>query len=128
MGKFILTGKNSLYVLLPFSESKKGLQALEEMLTETNIRAMVREMASVVPTLSEVSLPKMKLLVNTDLRVVLKKLGQIYCFIILTVSFPLITAFKKYWFKCVLKINIFSSKHLNISYAKYTKNKYTFFF
>lgn len=77
MGKFPLTGKNSLYVILPFSETKKGLQATEALLTEDNIRHMVKEMASTVPTLCEVSLPKVKLLVTTDLLLLLKKLSQI---------------------------------------------------
>lgn len=76
VGKFSLTGKNSLYVLLPFSESEKGLQDMEELLTEKVIRDMVQEMASVQPTTSEVSLPKVKLLVNTNLLMLLKNLGQ----------------------------------------------------
>ncbi|XP_058246050.1 plasma protease C1 inhibitor [Hemibagrus wyckioides] len=75
VGKFTLTGKNSLYILLPASEGEKGLQTLEAQLTDTNIRAMVKEMATVVPTQSEVSLPKVKLLVNTNLFKLLKKLG-----------------------------------------------------
>ncbi|KAK3540058.1 hypothetical protein QTP70_025374 [Hemibagrus guttatus] len=74
VAKFTLTGKNSLYILLPTSEGKKGLQSLEAQLTDTNIRGMVQEMASVIPTQSEVSLPKVKLLVNTNLFTLLKKL------------------------------------------------------
>ncbi|MCI4380476.1 hypothetical protein PGIGA_G00240420 [Pangasianodon gigas] len=73
VGKFDLTGKNSLYILLPISEGKKGLQATEASLTESNIREMVKEMASVIPALSEVTLPKVKLMVNTDLLTLLKK-------------------------------------------------------
>lgn len=76
MGKFTLTGKNSLYILLPASEGEKGLQTLEAQLTDTNIRAMVKEMDTIVSTQSEVSLPKVKLLVNTNLFKLLKKLGQ----------------------------------------------------
>lgn len=96
VGKFILTGKNSLYILLPLSNNKKALQDLEALLTEANVRGMVKEMASISPVRSEVLLPKTKLLVNTDLHTVLKELGQIYCFTLLalSVSFPL-TAFKK---------------------------------
>ncbi|KAF4072707.1 hypothetical protein AMELA_G00266010 [Ameiurus melas] len=74
VGKFALTGKNSLYVILPSSETKRGLQVTEALLTEENIRHMVTEMASVAPISCEVSLPKVKLLVTTDLLLLLKKL------------------------------------------------------
>lgn len=50
---------------------------MEALLTEKNVRAMVNHMASVIPVASEVSLPKLKFLVNTDLLVLLKNLGPI---------------------------------------------------
>lgn len=50
---------------------------MEAVLSERNLRDMVKEMASVHPMGSEVLLPKVKLLVNTDLLQLLKKLGQI---------------------------------------------------
>ncbi|KAI5095411.1 plasma protease C1 inhibitor precursor, partial [Silurus meridionalis] len=74
VGKFPLSGKNSLYILLPLSESEKGLKDMEAALTENNIRMMVKEMSSIVPTISEVLLPKVKLLVNTNVYQLLKKL------------------------------------------------------
>ncbi|KAF5880104.1 plasma protease C1 inhibitor-like, partial [Clarias magur] len=74
VGKFTLTGKNSLYVLLPSSSRKQGLEATEAALTDNNIRLMVKELASAEPAPCEVSLPKVKLLLNTDLHGLLKEL------------------------------------------------------
>ncbi|XP_047656208.1 plasma protease C1 inhibitor [Tachysurus fulvidraco] len=74
VAKFTLTGKNSLYVLLPFEAGKNGLDIMEAKLTDKNVRNMVNEMASIIPVESEVLLPKVKLLVNTNLFILLKKL------------------------------------------------------
>ncbi|KAM9476169.1 plasma protease C1 inhibitor isoform 1-T1 [Clarias gariepinus] len=75
VGKFTLTEKNSLYVLLPSSAHKQGLEATEAALTDNNIRVMVKELASAEPAPFEVSLPKVKLLLNTDLHRLLSELG-----------------------------------------------------
>ncbi|XP_060737046.1 plasma protease C1 inhibitor [Tachysurus vachellii] len=74
VAKFPLTGKNSLYVLLPFETGKNQLEVMETKLTDKNIRNMVKEMESIIPVESEVLLPKVKLLVNTNLFILLKKL------------------------------------------------------
>ncbi|GAA6067993.1 plasma protease C1 inhibitor, partial [Tachysurus ichikawai] len=74
VAKFPLTGKNSLYVLLPYEAGKNELEVMEAKLTDKNIRNMVKEMVSVIPVESEVLLPKVKLLVNTDLSILLKEL------------------------------------------------------
>ncbi|XP_066500700.1 plasma protease C1 inhibitor [Hoplias malabaricus] len=75
VGKFPLTGKSSLYILVPNVVTESALSELEDRLTDVNIQAMVKELDSLPPTTSEVTLPKTKLSITTDLNALLQKMG-----------------------------------------------------
>lgn len=75
VAKFALTGDSSLYILVPNAVSEQALIKLEDNLNENNLRAMVREMGGVRPEFCEVTLPKTKLAISTDLANLLKRIG-----------------------------------------------------
>ncbi|KAL7884492.1 hypothetical protein AOLI_G00072620 [Acnodon oligacanthus] len=75
VAKFPLTGKSSLYVMVPNAVTHSALAVLEENLDESNVRAMVEEVDKVAPVSAEVTLPKTKLTTNIDLATLLRKMG-----------------------------------------------------
>ncbi|XP_051508903.1 plasma protease C1 inhibitor-like isoform X2 [Myxocyprinus asiaticus] len=75
VGKFPLTGKNSLFILIPRTVSEKSFLLMEKNMNATNIIEMVSEMSKVTAQTAEVTLPKIKLAVTTPLETLLKKLG-----------------------------------------------------
>ncbi|KAG9270168.1 plasma protease C1 inhibitor-like [Astyanax mexicanus] len=75
VAKFPLTGDSSLYILVPNTVSEKALTTLEDNLNENNLRAMVREMTGFRQEMCEVTLPKTKLSISTDLGSLLKRIG-----------------------------------------------------
>ncbi|XP_042558984.1 plasma protease C1 inhibitor [Clupea harengus] len=75
VGAFPLTGKNRLFILLPVTSSLKDLQAVEEKMTDTVLREVAKDMAKVTPTVAEVTLPKLKLDITTDMNRLLGDIG-----------------------------------------------------
>lgn len=73
MGRFALTGDSSLYILLP--NTVYDLQLVEESMTYDNLRQMMDKMKTVLPQKTEVTLPKIKLDVEPDMFMLMKKLG-----------------------------------------------------
>lgn len=73
MGRFALTGDSSLYILLP--NTMYDLQLVEESMTYDTLRQMMDKMKTVVPQKTEVTLPKIKLDVEPDMFMLMKKLG-----------------------------------------------------
>lgn len=80
MGAFPLTGKNRLFILLPVTSSLKDLQAVEEKMTDTVLREVAKDMAKVTPTVAEVTLPKLKLDITTDMNRLLGDIGKLCVF------------------------------------------------
>ncbi|XP_028833982.1 plasma protease C1 inhibitor [Denticeps clupeoides] len=72
---FPLTGKNRLFILLPSTTLSRDLRELEERLTYGNLRAMAMNMVKVAAQYMEVTLPKLKLDVTTDLADLLENIG-----------------------------------------------------
>lgn len=70
-----MTGETSLYVLLPTSNTEADLRQMEESMTDTALLRMINKMKTIVPQESEVILPKIKLNVEPDMFVLMKKLG-----------------------------------------------------
>ena len=81
MGAFPLTGKNRLFILLPVTSSLKDLQAVEEKMTDTVLREVAKDMAKVTPTVAEVTLPKLKLDITTDMNRLLGDIGKLCVFV-----------------------------------------------
>ncbi|KAI2661852.1 Plasma protease C1 inhibitor [Labeo rohita] len=75
VGKFPLTGKNSLYILIPPTTSKESFVLMEKNINKDSIKAMVSEINKIQAQTTEVTLPKIKLTVNTQLEGLLIKLG-----------------------------------------------------
>ncbi|XP_017541560.1 plasma protease C1 inhibitor [Pygocentrus nattereri] len=75
VAKFPLTGKSSLYVMVPNAATQSALAFLEENLNLKNVEAMVKEVDAVLPVSAEVTLPKTKLTTNVDLATLLRKMG-----------------------------------------------------
>ncbi|XP_051964810.1 plasma protease C1 inhibitor-like [Xyrauchen texanus] len=75
VGKFPLTGKNSLYILIPRTMSEESFSLVEKNMTAANIIEMVSEMSKIAAQTAEVTLPKIKLAVTTPLEKLLRKLG-----------------------------------------------------
>lgn len=73
MGRFALTGDSSLYILLP--NTVYDLKQVEESMTYDTLRKMMDKMKTVVPQKTEVTLPKIKLDVEPDMFMLMKKLG-----------------------------------------------------
>ena len=72
---FPLTGQTSLYILLPLSHSLSDLQQLEEGLSDRSLAAMMEALRSSPQELIEVTIPKIRLDLQTDMGTVLRKLG-----------------------------------------------------
>ncbi|KAM3624039.1 uncharacterized protein V6R79_018386 [Siganus canaliculatus] len=75
VARFALSGDNSLYILLPRSNSAADLQQVEEKMTDRNVHLMIDQLETVIPEPVEVTLPKIKLDVQPDLNALIKKLG-----------------------------------------------------
>lgn len=75
MARFALTGDNSLYILLPRSNTVSDLQQLEGKMTDTAVRQMIEQLKTTAPQHVEVTLPQIKLDVQPDMNILIKKLG-----------------------------------------------------
>lgn len=75
VAKFALTGDSSLYIILPRSHTVTDLQQLEDRMTDTAVHQMIEEMKKIEPQRAEVTLPQIKLDVQPDMNILLKKLG-----------------------------------------------------
>lgn len=73
--RFGLTGNNSLYILLPQTHKASDLQQVESRLTDAAVRQMIDQVKSANPQRIQVTLPKIKLNVEQDIRAMMKKLG-----------------------------------------------------
>lgn len=75
VGRFPLTDKNSLYILLPSSTSEESFTLMESKINFDTISEMVYEMSKIALQTAEVTLPKIKLAVTTPLERLLTSLG-----------------------------------------------------
>ncbi|XP_048851535.1 plasma protease C1 inhibitor isoform X2 [Brienomyrus brachyistius] len=72
---FSLSGQARLFVLLPEGVSSSDLQKMESKMTVKVIKGIVKMATEELPQLVEVTLPKIKLDINTDLMDLLEKIG-----------------------------------------------------
>ncbi|XP_030584473.1 plasma protease C1 inhibitor [Archocentrus centrarchus] len=75
VARFALTGDSSLYILLPLSNTVAALQQVEHKMTDMAVRQMIESMKATSPQTMEVTLPKIKLDIQPDMNMLLKKLG-----------------------------------------------------
>ncbi|CAB1426902.1 unnamed protein product [Pleuronectes platessa] len=75
VARFALSGDSSLYILVPRTYKVEDLQQLEDQMTDTAVLQMIEEMKTTSPHPVEVSLPRIKLDVQPDMTIVMKKLG-----------------------------------------------------
>ncbi|XP_008411680.1 plasma protease C1 inhibitor [Poecilia reticulata] len=75
VGRFALTGDNSLYILLPFGNNLSDLQQMEDKMTDVNVHQIIELVKAVQPQNLEVTLPQVKLDVEPNMNMLLKKLG-----------------------------------------------------
>ncbi|KAK7145705.1 hypothetical protein R3I93_013442 [Phoxinus phoxinus] len=75
VGKFPLTGKNSLYILVPPTPSEKDFLLMENNINYKTIEEMVSEMNKIPIQTAEVTLPIIKLTETTPLEELLRNLG-----------------------------------------------------
>uniref|UniRef100_A0A4W6BR61 Serpin peptidase inhibitor, clade G (C1 inhibitor), member 1 n=1 Tax=Lates calcarifer TaxID=8187 RepID=A0A4W6BR61_LATCA len=75
VARFALSGDSSLYILLPRSSKAADLQHVEEKMTDTAVRQMIEQMKTTPPQQIEVTLPQIKLDVQPDMNILIKKLG-----------------------------------------------------
>lgn len=75
MARFALTGGSSLYILLPRSNTVTDLQQVEKKLTDRAVLEMLQKMKTMQPETIEVTLPQIKLDVQPDMYILIKKLG-----------------------------------------------------
>ncbi|XP_059193608.1 plasma protease C1 inhibitor [Centropristis striata] len=75
VARFALTGDSSLYILLPRSSTLTDLQQVEERMTDTAVHQMIEQLKAKAPQFTEVTLPKIKLDVQPDMNILIKKLG-----------------------------------------------------
>ncbi|XP_058875297.1 hemicentin-1-like isoform X2 [Acipenser ruthenus] len=75
VGRFLLSGDTSLLVLLPTDPSLDSLLALESRLSSKLLADVVQQLNQATPHSTLVSLPKLRLDVQTDLAYILEKLG-----------------------------------------------------
>lgn len=73
VARFVLTGESSLYVLLPLTNT--DLQQVEEMMTDTAVLQMIEQLKTTTPQHIEVTLPEIKLDVQPNMNILIKKLG-----------------------------------------------------
>lgn len=76
VGKFPLTGKNSLYILVPPTPSEKDFLLMEKNINYKTIDEMVSEMNKMPIQTAEVTLPIIKLTETTLLEDLLRNLGK----------------------------------------------------
>nr|QBY91832.1 serpin G1 [Ctenopharyngodon idella] len=81
VGKFPLTGKNSLYILLPPTSSERDFLLMEKNINYGNIKEMVSEMSKMPIQTAEVTLPIIKLKETTLLEDLLSNMGVSELFI-----------------------------------------------
>ncbi|KAM8772411.1 plasma protease C1 inhibitor [Acanthopagrus schlegelii] len=80
VAKFALTGDSSLYILLPPSNTVSDLQHLEARMTDTAVRQMIEDLKTLSPQTVEITLPQIKLDVQPDMHMLMKKLGLLSLF------------------------------------------------
>ncbi|XP_070684079.1 plasma protease C1 inhibitor [Pempheris klunzingeri] len=80
VARFGLTGDSSLYILLPRTSSLNDLQQVEAKMTDTAVRQMIEHMKATSPQHVEVTLPQIKLDIQPDMNLVIKKLGLLSLF------------------------------------------------
>lgn len=76
VGRFPLTDKTSLYILLPPTSSEESFSLMEKNMNHTSLSEMVSEMSKITLQTAEVTLPKIKLAVTTTLGKLLRNLGK----------------------------------------------------
>lgn len=72
---FPLTGQNRMLILVPTTPALKDLQAMEDRMTDTVMREIAEGMDKVTPTVAEVTLPKLKMDISTDMNRLLGDIG-----------------------------------------------------
>ncbi|XP_037621452.1 plasma protease C1 inhibitor [Sebastes umbrosus] len=75
VARLALSGDSSLYILLPRSNTVTDLQQVEKLMTDTAVRQMIEQMKTTSPELIEVTLPQIKLDIQPDMNMLIKKLG-----------------------------------------------------
>ncbi|XP_053187052.1 plasma protease C1 inhibitor [Scomber japonicus] len=75
VARFSLTGDSSLYIVLPRDSKASDLQEVEVKMTDTAVHQMIEQMKTTPPQHIEVTLPQIKLNVEPDMNILLKKLG-----------------------------------------------------
>ncbi|TDH16191.1 hypothetical protein EPR50_G00017330 [Perca flavescens] len=75
VARFALTGDSSLYILLPRSNKVTDLQQVEERMTDTAVLKMIEQVKATSPQPIEVTLPRIKLDIQPDMNILMKKLG-----------------------------------------------------
>ncbi|XP_020343041.1 plasma protease C1 inhibitor isoform X1 [Oncorhynchus kisutch] len=72
---FPLSGASSLFILLPPTTKLTDLQLVEGKMTDRAVSQMVEQMNQVSPQATEVTLPKIKLDIRTEMNTLLRKIG-----------------------------------------------------
>lgn len=75
VARFALTGGSSLYILLPRSNTVTDLELVEKKLTDRVVLEMLEKMKTMPPESIEVTLPQIRLDVQPDMYILIKKLG-----------------------------------------------------
>uniref|UniRef100_A0A7N8X4P6 Serpin peptidase inhibitor, clade G (C1 inhibitor), member 1 n=1 Tax=Mastacembelus armatus TaxID=205130 RepID=A0A7N8X4P6_9TELE len=75
VARLALTGDSSLYILLPLSSGVTDLQLVEEKMTDTAVLQMIEQMKTTTPQHVEVTLPQIRLDIQPNMNILLKKLG-----------------------------------------------------
>ncbi|XP_034393449.1 plasma protease C1 inhibitor [Cyclopterus lumpus] len=75
VARFALSGDSSLYILLPRSSRVTDLQQVEERMTDTAVRQMIELIKTTSPQHIEVTLPRIRLNIQSDMNILIKKLG-----------------------------------------------------
>ncbi|XP_026216697.1 plasma protease C1 inhibitor [Anabas testudineus] len=75
VARFALSGDSSLYIILPRHNKLEDLRYVEQRMTDTAVRQMIQLMKTASPQHVEVTLPQIKLDVQPDMNVLMKKLG-----------------------------------------------------
>ncbi|XP_034754143.1 plasma protease C1 inhibitor [Etheostoma cragini] len=75
VARFALTGDSSLYILLPRSNKVTDLQQVEERMTDTAVLNMIEKVKRISPQPIEVTLPQIKLDIQPDMNILMRKLG-----------------------------------------------------
>lgn len=75
VARFALTGDSSLYVLLPVATQASDLRKMEQGMSDAAVLRMVTQMEATPQQRIEVTLPQIRLDVQSDLNTLIKKLG-----------------------------------------------------